>query len=342
MNSNARKLLFHLVITSIMFAVVIPLMYLSTIAFSNAVEVSDFPKQIVPSFSQELKVDWDDESNYYVLSRKDNDGVYEELYFSSKYDRLQKYLTTYLNISKTEEEIEEDFIVARETGESVYLKYNKDIFNNFIKFFQVFSGAASALMNSIKAAMYTILLSMSLGGSIGYALARTKIKGKEAISLGSLIVRMFPAVSISVPMAILLVRFGMFDTMIGLAIIYSIPNIGLTAWITRSIFLSVNQELEEASLVFGATKLQTFRKITFPLVLPAFAASSMYAFITAWNDTAVALLLTNRNETLALLLYKAIGGTASLHYAASGAILLILPALVFTFILKNYINKMWG
>ena len=247
-----------------------------------------------------------------------------------------------MNVSKTEGELEDDFSVARDTGEPVYLKYNKDLFNNFKKFFTVFDGATAALLNSIQAAALTILLSSTIGGSVGYALARTKIKVKDAISLGSLIVRMFPAVSISVPMAILLVRFGMFDTMIGLAIIYSIPNIGLTAWITRSIFLSVNPEFEEASLIFGATKLQTFRKITFPLVLPAFAASSMYAFITAWNDTAVSLLLTNNNETLALLIYKSIGGSASIHYAASGAILLILPALVFTFLLKNYINKMWG
>ncbi len=342
MNSLRGRVIFYLIITTILLSVIIPMLYLSTIAFSSAVEISDFPKEIIPSFSEDLKIDWDTESSYYVVSRKDNEGIYEELYFGSNMYRLQHYLTTYLNISKTEEEIEEDFIDARLTGESVYLTYNKDIFNNFIKFFEVFSGASAALMNSIKAAMLTIVISMTLGGSIGYALARTKIKGKDAISLGSLIVRMFPAVSISVPMAILLIRFGMSDTMLGLAIVYSRPNIGLTAWITRSIFLGINPELEEASLVFGATKLQTFRKITFPLVLPAFAASSMYAFITAWNDTAVALLLTDRNQTLALLLYKAIGGTASLHYAASGAIILILPALLFTFILKNYINKMWG
>ncbi len=342
MNSVGKRITFYLIISTILFSVIVPMMYLTTIAFSSAVEISDYPKQLLPDLSHKLKIDWDEDSNYYVISRLNNSYEYEELYYSSRFDRHQNYLTTYLNISKTEEELEDDFIVARETGESVYLKYNKDIFNNFIKFFEVFNGASAALFNSVKAALLTILLSMTLGGSIGYALARTKIKGKDAISLGSLIVRMFPAVSISVPMAILLVKFGMFDTMIGLAIIYSIPNIGLTAWITRSIFLSINRELEEASLVFGATKIQTFRKITFPLVLPAFAASSMYAFITAWNDTAVALLLTNRNQTLALLLYKAIGGTASLHYAASGAIILILPALLFTFILKNYINKMWG
>ena len=342
MNNAGKKVVFYSIITFIVFTVIIPMLYLTTLSFSSSIEVSDYPKQMIPSFSHDLRVEWDEENLYYKLARLDNSGEYEELYFGSKFNRIEKYISTYLNVSKSVDEIENDFSVSKETGETVYLKYNKNIFNNFVKFFDVFPGASLALLNSIKAAALTILLSMSIGGSVGYALARTKIKGKDAIGLGSLIVRMFPAVSISVPMAILLVKFGLFDSMIGLAIIYSIPNIGLTAWITRGIFMSVNKELEEASLVFGATKLQTFTKITFPLVLPAFAASSMYAFITAWNDTAVSLLLTDKNQTLALLIYKSIGGAASIHYAASGAILLILPALVFTFLLKNYINKMWG
>ena len=264
------------------------------------------------------------------------------MYASSNFERISDYFRDYLNLRVDPEELEADFIETRNDGTVIVVVYRKSIFNNFQKFFSVFPGADSALINSIKAALYTIIISMSFGGAIGYALARTPIKGKDAISLGSLIVRMFPVVSISVPMAVLLIRYGMFDTMLGLAIIYAIPNIGLTAWITRSIFMSVNKELEEASLVFGATKNQTFRKITLPLVLPAFAASSMYAFITAWNDTAVSLLLTDENETLALLIYKSIGGSSSIHYAASGAIILILPALAFTFLLKNYINKIWG
>ncbi|MCK5731874.1 MAG: carbohydrate ABC transporter permease [Tenericutes bacterium] len=342
MNNVRKSSLFYFAVILIASAVIIPMMYLVNTSISSAIEVNDFPKQILPVLSHDMRIEWDDENSYYIISRKSFTGEYKELTYSSKFDRIETYLITYLNISKTEEEIEEDFIVARNTGEIVYLNYNKDIFNNFGKFFEVFDGANAALVNSVKAAALTIVLSMSIGGSVGYALARTKMKGKDAISLGSLVVRMFPAVSISVPMAVLLVKFGMYDTMLGLAIIYSIPNIGLTAWITRSIFMSVNPEFEEASLVFGASKLQTFKSITFPLVLPAFAASSMYAFITAWNDTAVSLLLTNDNETLALLIYKSMGGSASIHYAASGAILLILPALAFTFLLKNYINKMWG
>ncbi len=342
MRSIWKKTLFYIFIIFISLSVIIPLFYLQTISFSSSIEINDYPKKILPSFSHELLVDWDEEKEYYVLMRKNNIGKYEELYMSSKFDRISSYLETQLNVHKTIDELRQDFIIAFETNELVKLRYYKNFFNNYQKFFKVFAGADKALFNSIQAAIITILISMTIGSAVGYALARTSIKGKDGISLGSLVVRMFPMVSISVPMAILLVKYGLYDTMIGLAIVYSIPNIGLTAAITRSIFLGVNKEFEEASLVFGANKIQTFSKITVPLILPAFAASSMYAFITAWNDTAVSLLLTNRNETLALLIYKSIGGASSIHYAASGAIVLIVPALAFTFLLKNYITQMWG
>ncbi len=337
-----KKTLFYGLLFTLVMTVIIPVLYLTTISFSSTIETYDYPKSVLPSLSHDLRVSWDTDGSYYVIERENARGDYEDLYISSRFDRIQKYLEDYLNISKTEEQLEEDFLLAKSSGEAIELRYYKNIFRNFTKFFSVFSGADKALINSIQAALLTILISMTIGGSVGYALARTKIKGKEAIGVASLVVRMFPVVSISVPMAILLIRYGMFDTMLGLAIIYSIPNIGLTAWITRSIFLGINKEYEEASYVFGATKLKTFLKITFPLVLPAFAASSMYAFITAWNDTAVSLLLTDRNQTLALLIYKSIGGSASINYSAAGAVILILPALVFTFLLKNYINKMWG
>ena len=152
-----------------------------------------------------------------------------------------------------------------------------------------------------------------------------------------------PVVGISIPMAMLLIKFGLFDTRIGLALLYSVPNIALTAWITNSIFIGINKELEEASMIFGANSVQTFAKITLPLAFPALAASSMYSFLTAWNDTISALILTNKNQTLSLVVYKAIGTTSSgIQYAAAGSIVLILPALVFTFIIRKYIGQMWG
>ena len=96
-------------------------------------------------------------------------------------------------------------------------------------------------------------------------------------------------------------------------------------------------------MIFGANSVQTFAKITLPLAFPALAASSMYSFLTAWNDTISALILTNKNQTLSLVVYKAIGTTSSgIQYAAAGSIVLILPALVFTLIIRKYIGQMWG
>jgi len=343
-NKNiVKKSILYILISTISLIIIIPFLYLTTVSFSNTLEVNSYPKRLIPRFRETLVVEYNLDEEYYSISRKNASGSIETIYIVYDFEQTSKYLKDSLNLNVGKDKLKEDFLVAKETNEVIEVKYKKTIFNNYIKFFKVFSGSDKALFNSIKAALYTILISATFGGAIGYALARTKIKGKEAISMATLIVRMFPIVSISVPMAVLLIKYGMFDTMLGLAIIYSIPNIGLTAWITRSIFLSVNKELEEASLVFGANKRQTFIKITTPLVLPAFAASSMYAFITAWNDTAVALLLTDRNQTLALVIHKSMAGSSSsMHYAASGAILLILPALVFTFLLKDYINKLWG
>lgn len=342
MRNITNRSLIYLISLFVISIVIVPLLYLTTISLSSINESTRYPKELLPTFNNEFIVDWDEENMYYYIQLVKPDGNIEDLYYSARFDRISNYFEVYLNIDVTPERLESDFTPARTNNEVLNLTYNKNILKNYIKFFQVFEGAQQALINSVQAALLTILISLTLGGSVGYALARTNIKGKDSISLVTLIVRMFPAISISVPLAILLIRYGLFDSLIGIAAVYSIPNIGLTAWITRSIFISVNKEFEEASLVFGATKLQTFAKITLPLVIPAFAASSMYAFITAWNDTAVALLLTNNNQTLALLVYKSIGGSSALTYAAAGAVLLILPALVFTFFMKNYISKIWG
>jgi len=128
MNNAGKKVVFYSIITFIVFTVIIPMLYLTTLSFSSSIEVSDYPKQMIPSFSHDLRVEWDEENLYYKLARLDNSGEYEELYFGSKFNRIEKYISTYLNVSKSVDEIENDFSVSKETGETVYLKYNKNIF----------------------------------------------------------------------------------------------------------------------------------------------------------------------------------------------------------------------
>lgn len=335
-----QKTVVGIILSTMIITVIVPILFFLSVAFSSDVEMTQFPKSMLPNFTLTVKVA-PAENNQYEIFYDNGDG-YRSIITTGNATKLENHFKRQYSVTVPGEKLLKDFSKTRVNG-SMEFKYTKDTFYNFKQFFSIVTNSKAALKNSILVSIYTILISLSIGSLAGYAMARYKFKFKETINVTMLIVRMFPVVGISIPMAVLLIKFGMFDTLLGLAILYSIPNIALTAWITSSIFVGINTELEEASLIFGANRFQTFMRITLPLAFPALAASSMYAFLTAWNDTISALILTNQNQTLALVVYKAIGTTSSgIQYAAAGSIILILPALVFTFIVRKYVNQMWG
>jgi multiple sugar transport system permease protein len=144
-------------------------------------------------------------------------------------------------------------------------------------------------------------------------------------------------------MVIILANMGFYDNPIGLALVYSVGSIALTVWITASIFLGIPVSLEEASLVFGATQIQTFLRITFPLALPGLAAAAMYAFLGAWNETVAAIILTQFNPTFAVVVYQTLlGSVGQVNLAAAGGLAMAVPSLIFTFVIRKYINQLWG
>lgn len=340
--SVIEKTLVALVMAFMCLIVIIPLLFFTAVAFSNAIEVNSFPKALFASNTVTVKIVPQDGGKYELLYDYGKGEGYESILTSAKTSNFESHFRRQYGIEISGDELFADWEKTRTEGPMEFT-YKKTPFENFIQFFKVVPNAMAGLKNSIIVSIYTIIISLVFGSLGGYAIARYRFKGREQINVALLIVRMFPTVGISVSMAVILIKMGLFDTMIGLALIYSVPNIALTSWITSSIFVGISKEMEEASLIFGANSFQTFKNITLPLAFPAMAASSMYSFLTAWNDTISALILTNKNQTLALVVYKAIGSTSSgIQYAAAGSIVLILPALVFTFIIRKYIGQMWG
>ena len=336
------KTVFILIIVTVLMAILIPVLYFFSLSMFSGSETYQFPQRLLPKLSFDVRVEYIQDKYKIDLYHDDIDD-YEPLIKTARMSDIVRIFKRQLSVERTEDELFLDFKPSINASEPITIHYKKSMCYNFKSFFSVTNDAASALINSITAALWTILISVTLGSMAGYAIARYRFRGRSQANIMMLIVRMFPVVSISIPMAVILIEYGLFDSMLGLAVIYSIPNIALTAWITNSIFLGISVDLEEASHVFGAGKMQTFFRITLPLALPGLAASSMYAFLAAWNDTITALVLTNRNQTLSLMIYKALGGSdAQFQIAAAGSIILILPALVFTFIIKNYIGQMWG
>lgn len=335
-----QKTVFAMILSAMVFIVVIPLLFFLNTTLASDVEMSVFPKPILPKLTVTVKVAPTEDGQYEIFH--DSGKGYRSIITTKDPVKLENHFRRQYSVTLPGEKLLDDFAKTKTEGPMEFT-YGKNLLFNFKQFFTIVNNSLPALKNSIIVSLYTILISLSIGSLAGYAMARYNFRLKSVINISLLIVRMFPVVGISIPMAILLIRFGMFDTLPGLALLYSIPNIALTSWITSSIFIGINKELEEASMVFGANRFQTFMRITLPLAFPALAASSMYAFLTAWNDTISALILTNRNQTLALVVYKAIGTTSSgIQYAAAGSVILILPALVFTFIIRKYVSQMWG
>jgi multiple sugar transport system permease protein len=107
--------------------------------------------------------------------------------------------------------------------------------------------------------------------------------------------------------------------------------------------MGIPESLEEAAQVFGANRLQAFIKTTLPLALPGLAAAAMFAFIAAWNETVAALILTQFNPTFSVVVYQSlVGATGQVNLAAAGGMVMAIPAVIFTFIIRRYVQQMWG
>lgn len=329
-----------LAVASICLAVLVPVIYFVTLSFASNYEAYRFPSNFLPRFSYDAMIVHNPGANNFSLKLKEGEG-YGSLKTDRDPDSFRFYLINQLNVRIKPAEMDKLLERARAEGQ-IQVKLRKRLIRNYEVFLTLADGTFEALLVSLRAAGWTIAISLSLGGLAGYTLARMNFKLKESINLSLLIVRMFPIVAISIPMVIYIVKMNLYDTPLSLAIVYSVPNIALTAWITSSIFRGINVELEEASMVFGASKLRTFFKITAPLAFPALVASSLYAFLAAWNDTITALVMTNEHPTLAMVVYRTVGNSTIPNVPAAGAIVLLIPSLVFTFIIKNYINQMWG
>lgn len=340
LKNSVYKAVFVLTAAALIMAVLVPVMYFVSVSFASNYEAFQFPARIFPAFTYDARLLYNASEDNYSL-HLNTKGEYAPVKTDNNIKRFKAYLLEQLNVNMPEEELAELMLQAKSSG-AVQIKLHKDMLRNYKIFMILAEGSLTALLNSLKAAAWTILISLTLGGTAGYALARVNFKYKEAVGLGLLLVRMFPVVAISLPMVIYIMKMNIYDTPLSLALVYSVPNVALTAWITSSIFKGISVELEEAALVFGASRLRTFLNITAPLAFPALIASSLYAFLAAWNDSIVALIMTNEHPTLALVVYRTVGSSNIPNIPAAGAIVLLIPALIFTFVIKNYINQLWG
>lgn len=210
-----------------------------------------------------------------------------------------------------------------------------------LSFFAKFAGILTAMKNSILVAGLTMAMSIAIGAPAGYALSRFHFPGKELFRMLILLTRAFPLPLLALPLAVMFIRTGLDDTVLGLALVHTTLAIPFAVLITFSLFSGIPLELEEAAWTLGCTRLTAFRKVVLPLILPGITASAIFAFVISWNEVFAAAVLTIENRTLTAFLLQNLD-TSPLHLKFAGGFILVVPALIFIFAVRKYLFAMWG
>ena len=150
-----------------------------------------------------------------------------------------------------------------------------------------------SLINSIGIALISTVIAVVLGTMAAYAIARLDFPGKQVLVGLSLLIAMFPQVSLVTPLFNIERNLGLFDTWPGLILPYITFALPLSIYTLSAFFREIPWELEKAAKMDGATPAQAFRRVIAPLAAPGVFTTAILVFIFCWNDFLFAISLTS-------------------------------------------------
>lgn len=198
------------------------------------------------------------------------------------------------------------------------------------------------IRNSAIVATVTVVTTITVGILAAYAAARLEFFGKKSISVGIIMVYLFPVVVVSIPLFVMFSRIGIRDSLYSLMIVYLASTLPVALYMLRGYFQSIPKSLEEAGLVDGLTRLGVIRKITIPLAMPAIAAVGLYVFMIAWNEFLYAMLfILEKRElwTLSLGVAQLDNQEVPKTMLMAGSVIISLPVIFLFFIAEKFLTE---
>lgn len=217
--------------------------------------------------------------------------------------------------------------------------------DNFAKIFgfgaeQVAIPVPAYFTNSLVIALTSTVIALAIGMSGGYAFARFRFRFKNGIFLGLMLSRTVPGIALSLPVFMIWSYLGLIDTKAGMIIVYTALNIPFTIWLIDGFFRQVPKEMSEAAQVDGCTRWQAFWKVEFPLAKSGIASAGIFAFLTSWNEYALASQLTRSTDSKTLpvgLMDFTAQFTIDWAGMSAMAVIIIVPALILTFVVQRHL-----
>ena len=193
-------------------------------------------------------------------------------------------------------------------------------------------------------ATFLSLLSSTLAA---YAIERLRFKGSPYVGLAIYLAYLVPPSILFIPLATVIVKFGLFDSPLALILVYPTFLVPFCTWLLMGYFRTIPYELEECALIDGASRLQILRRITLPLAVPGLISAGIFAFTLSWNEFiyALAVISSTENKTVPVAILTELVTGDVYHWGSLMAAALFgsLPVVImYSFFVEYYVSSLTG
>ena len=230
-------------------------------------------------------------------------------------------------------------IMADPTNLSInFAQPMEDLFTGYIQVITRFN-FGRYIFNSTFVAVATVILTLIPAILGAYAVTRLRFPGRRFFSRSILLIYMFPAIVLVIPLYSIFSQLGLRDTLPGLLVVYPAMTIPVGLYMLRSYFQTLPRDVEDQGLVDGLTRFQVITKIVLPLSAPALASVGLYVFMIAWNEFLFAFMFLDSPAifTLSRGMVALNDQEVPRQFLMSGAVIITLPIMVIFFWFEKYL-----
>lgn len=196
--------------------------------------------------------------------------------------------------------------------------------------------------NSVVVAVSTTVIAIILASLAGYSFSRFKFLGGHSLLLIFLITQMFPGTLLIIPLFQIIKALRLLNTLYALVLSYITFSLPLCTWLMKGFFDQIPQELEEAAMIDGCSRVSAMVRVIFPLALPGIMAASIFSFIGAWDEFIFALTFTSSDKvrTLPIGLQRFITSYEIYwNHLGAASVLTTIPVVILFLFIQRYMVK---
>ncbi len=215
----------------------------------------------------------------------------------------------------------------------------KDLFKSYFIIFKSYKFGKYILTSTI-VSLGTVFITLVFAIPAAYAIARLNFFGKTFLSTSILIIYMFPAIVLVIPLYTVFSQLGLRNSIEGLLIVYTATTLPVAIYMLQGYFKSIPKELEEAAILDKLSWFGIITKIIIPLSIPAISSVALYVFMIAWNEFLFSLMfLDNPNSFTLSRAIQYLSGDAETprQYLMAGSVIVTLPVLFIFVYFEKYL-----